>query len=65
MTGLQYAGLTPDERALAETDLHMPVCDEPAIGDCPQCQARLVMYRRILDRLAEAGRLLPTHEKEK
>lgn len=58
-TGQQYAGLTADERVLAEADPHMPLCDEPNIADCAECLRWLRTYRRVLEALVAAGRLLP------
>jgi hypothetical protein len=45
----QFAGLSPAERAAAETDLHMSTCDEPYIDDCGDCKRKLARIRRLVD----------------
>jgi hypothetical protein len=45
----QFAGLSPAERAAAETDLHMSTCAEPRIDDCGDCQVKLARIRRLVD----------------
>jgi hypothetical protein len=45
----EHGGLSPAERAAAETDLHMSTCDEPRIDDCGDCQVKLARIRRLVD----------------
>jgi hypothetical protein len=45
----EHNGLSPAERAAAETDLHMSTCAEPRIDDCGDCQLKLARIRRLVD----------------